>query len=59
MFELDQFVAGCRAALTADPIFELMREIVARSVSTFSAMIQRFWRAKASWNATALLLGGL
>jgi len=33
MFDLDQFVADCRAALAADPSHKLVREVVARAVS--------------------------
>jgi predicted metal-dependent enzyme (double-stranded beta helix superfamily) len=33
MFDLDQFVADCRAALTADHSHKLVREVVARAVS--------------------------
>jgi hypothetical protein len=33
MFELDQFVADCRAALAADRSHKLVREVVAQAVS--------------------------
>src|SRR5690349_20980087 len=33
MFELEQFVADCRAALAADPSHVLVREVVNRAVS--------------------------
>src|SRR5262245_34394374 len=33
MFDLDQFIADCRAALTADRSHKLVREAVARAVS--------------------------
>src|SRR5687768_6025838 len=33
MFELDRFIADCRAAIAADPSHKLVREVVARAVS--------------------------
>ena len=33
MFDLDQFIADCRAALAADASHKLVREVVARAVS--------------------------
>ena len=33
MFELDRFVADCRAALAADKSHKSVREVVARAVS--------------------------
>ena len=33
MFDLEQFIADCRAALAADPSHKLVREVVARAVS--------------------------
>ena len=32
-FDLDQFIADCRAARDADPSHKLVREVVARAVS--------------------------
>ena len=32
MFDLDQFIADCRAALAADKSHKLVREVVARAV---------------------------
>ena len=46
MFDLDGFVADCRAAIAADPTFQSMREIVARAVSNPSAIIERFGEPK-------------
>jgi len=46
MFDLDGFIAECRAAVTADPTFGSVREIVARAVSDPSAIIERFGEPK-------------
>jgi predicted metal-dependent enzyme (double-stranded beta helix superfamily) len=40
MFDLDQFVADCRDALTQDESFAAVREVVARAVSDPSALIE-------------------
>jgi predicted metal-dependent enzyme (double-stranded beta helix superfamily) len=40
MFDLDRFIADCRAALTADPSHTLVREVVARSVSDPAAVLK-------------------
>jgi predicted metal-dependent enzyme (double-stranded beta helix superfamily) len=40
MFELDQLVADCRAALKEDPSHKLVREVVERAVSNPSAVIK-------------------
>ena len=34
MFDLDQFIGDCRAALAADRSHKRVREVVARAVST-------------------------
>ncbi len=39
MFELDRFVADCRAARAADPSHKAMREVVARTVSDPTALM--------------------
>ncbi len=41
MFDLDQFVADCRAARAADQSHKLVREVVARAVSEPAAVLQR------------------
>ena len=46
MFDLDGFIADCRAPVTADSSFTSMREIVARAVSDPSAIIERFGEPK-------------
>jgi predicted metal-dependent enzyme (double-stranded beta helix superfamily) len=40
MFDLDRFVADCRAALAADPSHKLVREVVAHSVSDAAAVLK-------------------
>jgi predicted metal-dependent enzyme (double-stranded beta helix superfamily) len=40
MFELEQFIADCRAALAADKSHRLVREVVARAVSDPAAVIK-------------------
>src|SRR6185437_13010855 len=40
MFDLNQFVVDCRAALAADPSHKLVREVVARSVSEPAAVLK-------------------
>jgi predicted metal-dependent enzyme (double-stranded beta helix superfamily) len=40
MFDLDQFVADCRAAITEDPSHKLVREVVARAVSDPAAVLK-------------------
>jgi predicted metal-dependent enzyme (double-stranded beta helix superfamily) len=40
MFDLDQFIADCRAALAADRSHKLVREVVARAVSDPAALMR-------------------
>src|SRR5260370_6518408 len=40
MFELDQFVADCRAALKQDASHQFVREVVARAVSDPAAVLK-------------------
>jgi hypothetical protein len=40
MFDLDQFIADCRAALAADESHKSVREIVARAVSDPAAILK-------------------
>ena len=40
MFELDQFVADCRAALAADRSHKLVREVVAQAVSDPTSLLK-------------------
>jgi len=40
MFDLDQFIADCRAALAADPSHRFMREVVARAVAEPAAVLK-------------------
>lgn len=40
MFDLDRFVADCRAAVAADPSHKLVREIVARAVAEPPAVLK-------------------
>src|SRR5258705_8866010 len=40
MFDLDQFIADCRAALAEDRSHKLVREVVARAVSEPSAVLK-------------------
>ena len=40
MFDLGQFIAECRAALSADPSHRLVREVVARAVSDPAAVLK-------------------
>ena len=39
-FELEQFIADCRAALATDPSHKLVREVVARAVSDPPAVLE-------------------
>ena len=48
MFELDQFVADCRAALAADKSHKSVREVVARAVSDPSAVLKGLGEPKRS-----------
>jgi predicted metal-dependent enzyme (double-stranded beta helix superfamily) len=41
MFDLDQFIADCRAVLKEDASHRLVREVVARAVSEPSAVLKR------------------
>jgi predicted metal-dependent enzyme (double-stranded beta helix superfamily) len=40
MFDRDQFIADCRAALAADPSHKAVREVVARAVSDPAAVLK-------------------
>jgi hypothetical protein len=40
MFDLDQFIADCRNALTADKSHKLVRDVVARAVSDPTAVLK-------------------
>jgi predicted metal-dependent enzyme (double-stranded beta helix superfamily) len=40
MFDLDRFVADCRAAVAADPSHKLAREVVARAVAEPAAVLK-------------------
>jgi predicted metal-dependent enzyme (double-stranded beta helix superfamily) len=40
MFDVDQFIADCRAALAADRSHKLVREVVARAVSDPAAVVK-------------------
>jgi predicted metal-dependent enzyme (double-stranded beta helix superfamily) len=40
MFDVDEFVADCRAALTADRSHKLVREVIARAVSDPGAVLK-------------------
>ena len=46
MFELDQFIADCRGALTADKSHKNVRELVARAVSDQAAMVKELGEPK-------------
>jgi len=46
MFDLDQFIADCRAALAADRSHKLVREVVARAVSDPSAVLEQLGEPK-------------
>src|SRR6266700_344638 len=41
MFDLEQFIADCRAALAADSTHKLVREVVGRAVSDPNAVLKR------------------
>jgi predicted metal-dependent enzyme (double-stranded beta helix superfamily) len=40
MFDPDQFIADCRAAITVDPSHKLVREVVARAVDAPGAVLR-------------------
>ena len=40
MFDIDQFVADCRGALTADKSHKLVREVVCRAVADPSGILK-------------------
>jgi predicted metal-dependent enzyme (double-stranded beta helix superfamily) len=40
MFDVDRFIADCRAALAADPTHKSVREVVARAVSEPSSVVK-------------------
>src|SRR6476659_5029259 len=46
MFDLDQFIADCRAALTADSSHKLVREVVARAVSEPTGVLKNIGEPK-------------
>ena len=48
MFNLDQFVADCRSALTADKSHKSVREVVARAVSNPSDVLNGLGEPKRS-----------
>lgn len=48
MFELDQFIADCRAALSADRSHKGLREVVARAVSDPAAVLKELGEPKRS-----------
>jgi predicted metal-dependent enzyme (double-stranded beta helix superfamily) len=48
MFELDQFIADCRAALAADKSHKSVREVVARAVSDRAATLKGLGEPKRS-----------
>lgn len=48
MFELQQFIADCRAALAADKSHKLVREVVARAVSEPAAILKHLGEPKRS-----------
>jgi hypothetical protein len=43
MFDLEQFIADCRAALAADRSHKSVREVVARAVSDPAAILSKDW----------------
>jgi predicted metal-dependent enzyme (double-stranded beta helix superfamily) len=48
MFDLDQFIADCRAALAADKSHKNVREVVARAVSNPAAILKGLGEPKRS-----------
>jgi predicted metal-dependent enzyme (double-stranded beta helix superfamily) len=48
MFELDQFIADCRAALAADKSHKSVRDVVARAVSDPAAVLKELGEPKRS-----------
>jgi hypothetical protein len=48
MFDLDQFIADCRAALAADKSHKNVREVVARAVSDPAAILKGLGEPKRS-----------
>jgi len=48
MFDLDQFIADCRAALAADKSHKNVREVVARAVSDPAAILNGLGEPKRS-----------
>jgi predicted metal-dependent enzyme (double-stranded beta helix superfamily) len=48
MFELDQFIADCRASLAADTSHKSVREVVARAVSDPAAVLKALGEPKRS-----------
>ncbi len=46
MFDLDRFIADCRAAVAADPSFNAAREVVARAIADPAALIARLGEPK-------------
>jgi len=47
MFEVDQFVADCRAAFAEDTTHKAVREVLARAVSDPAAVLNGFGGAEA------------
>ena len=54
MFELDQFIADCRAALAADKSHKSVREVVVRAVSHPAAVLKDLGEPKSRWRYRAL-----
>ena len=46
MFDLDQFIADCRAAVAEDPSHKLVREVVARAVAEPPSVLKGLGEAK-------------
>jgi predicted metal-dependent enzyme (double-stranded beta helix superfamily) len=46
MFDLDQFIADCRAAVAADPSHKLAREVVARAVADPAGILRQLGEPK-------------
>ena len=59
MFELDQFIADCRAALAADKSHKSVCEVVARAVSDPAAVLKQLGEPKRSEVRTLYHSSGL
>src|SRR6516162_1491548 len=57
MFDLDQFIADCRASLVEDATHKSVREVVARAVSDPGAVLKGVRRAATLRNTENLPLG--